>query len=316
LKKSFFLLFLALSSYGYCDAESQEFVVPWLTGPLLTPSAVAIPKGSYEIEPYLYYTIFTGEYDKHWKPHSTSNFYQTNFQLFAWIGITKNADISLMAQAVYNSTENVSDGGIGDPSLTFDLQLLSEDRRSKWRPGIKFSLTEIFPVGSYQQLNPHKKLTDVTGRGSFGTMFSLLFSKIYNLWGHHYLSSVLNISNQVNAPCSVKEFSFYGGDKTTKGTIYRGNTTMILYGMELTLTQNWVFAMDIGAFISAKTRFSGHTKSPTGLPSSTQITLSPAIEYNWSQDVGVIIGTWFTVAGRNSYQFISGVGAVSLYGKF
>lgn len=324
MKKQLALILTVLSSYAYSDAQSEALAAgepppittPWLTGPLLTPSAVAVPKGSYEIEPYLFYTIFTGFYNEHWKAESIPSFYQTNLQVVGWIGITKNADISLIVQGFYNSTEGVSDSGIGDPSLTLDWQLFSENQSSLWIPSIKLSVAETFPVGKYQHLSPHKKLTDGIGQGTFITTFALTFSKIYPFGGDRYLSSILSFSNGISTPVSIKGLSVYQGDKTTKGTIYPGNVTKILYGTEYSLTKHWVLALDIGAFFYAKTRFSGHTKSLAGFPSSTQITLSPAIEYNWSATLGAIFGVWFTVAGRNDYQFVSPATAVSIYGVF
>jgi hypothetical protein len=44
-----------------------------------------------------------------------------------------------------------------------------------------------------------------------------------------------------------------------------------------------------------------------GFPSSEQISFAPAIEYNFSSELGLIVGCWFTGWGRNSTQFRSGV---------
>lgn len=315
-KRFYFFVSFVIMSCGYAGPAPEEFAWPWLTGPLLTPSAVAVPKGTYELQPYLFFNVFTGFYDEHWKCYATPNFYQINPQIFGWIGLTENTDISLMLQASYNTTQGVSDGGFGDPALTFDLQLVQDDPHIKWRPAIKLSVTESFPVGKYQRLSPNKYLTDGVGLGTFSTTFNLLFSKIFQLNKHLYWSSILSFSDTISAPVSVHGLSVYRGGKGTKGTIYPGNLFKILYGMEISFTKNWAFAMDIGAFIFAKTRFSGTTKEPAGFPSSVQITLSPALEYNWSNHVGMIFGTWFTVAGRNDNQFASAVGATSIYFQY
>jgi hypothetical protein len=50
-----------------------------------------------------------------------------------------------------------------------------------------------------------------------------------------------------------------------------------------------------------------------GGPSSSQYSLAPAIEYNWSQNIGLIGGVWFTVAGQNISQFNSIVIALNYY---
>jgi hypothetical protein len=48
-------------------------------------------------------------------------------------------------------------------------------------------------------------------------------------------------------------------------------------------------------------------------PSNEQWSVAPAIEYNWSKNVGLIVGSWFSFAGRNSVRFISGVAALNIY---
>lgn len=314
--RKFFLFFLLVTGYVYSGPAPVEFVWPWLTGPLLTPSAIAVPKGTYEIEPYVFFNVFTGNYDKHWKAHSSPNFYQLNLQFYGWIGITKKSDLNLLFQGYYNTTQGVSSGGIGDPTLTYDLQLIEDDPTKKWLPAIKISLSETFPLGKYQRLSTHKLLTDGTGLGSFQTTFSLLFSKIYKLHDSLYWSSILSFSDTIFTPVHVHGLSVYKGGKGTKGKIYPGNLFKFLYGLEISFAKNWAFAMDIGAFFYAKTRFSGTTKQAAGFPSSAQFTLSPAIEYNWSNNVGLIAGTWFTVAGRNDNQFASGVTATTFYLQF
>ena len=36
----------------------------------------------------------------------------------------------------------------------------------------------------------------------------------------------------------------------------------------------------------------------------------PVIEYNWSENLGVLGGAWFSVYGRNSLAFVQGVFSV------
>ncbi len=48
-------------------------------------------------------------------------------------------------------------------------------------------------------------------------------------------------------------------------------------------------------------------------PTSAQFSIAPAIEYNWNANIGIIFGSWFTLAGKNSTQFTSGVFAFNYY---
>jgi hypothetical protein len=93
----------------------------------------------------------------------------------------------------------------------------------------------------------------------------------------------------------------------------------VLFGFEISLSQRWAIANDIQYVHTNKTRFKGRKGATRGVanrvgrPSSEQWSLAPAIEYNWSDDYGVIAGVWFTFAGRNTIEFTSGVIAVNIY---
>jgi hypothetical protein len=54
----------------------------------------------------------------------------------------------------------------------------------------------------------------------------------------------------------------------------------------------------------------GSPASVGSLPSQ-QVTLAPAIEYNFSEHWGLIAGMWFTVHVHNTSNFVSGVIALN-----
>ncbi len=62
-----------------------------------------------------------------------------------------------------------------------------------------------------------------------------------------------------------------------------------------------------------KNRFSGTPSATAIRPSSESFSLAPALEYNWSANIGLIGGVWFTVGGRNTSRFVSGVLAFNVY---
>jgi hypothetical protein len=91
-------------------------------------------------------------------------------------------------------------------------------------------------------------------------------------------------------------------------------------GLEYSLTRNWVLATDVLNTYTNKTWFKGRPgvtasgePAGIGMHSSNRISLAPAIEYNFSDLFGIIAGCWFTVAGRNSGDFVSGVIAFNWY---
>ncbi len=106
----------------------------------------------------------------------------------------------------------------------------------------------------------------------------------------------------------------YGGNTSTRGTAYPGNNFSVNVGLEYSLSQPWTLALDLLYIYQAKNRFSGHDGgTPMTSPSSASYSLAPAIEYNFSDKIGLIGGSWFTVAGRNTAQYINWILALNIY---
>ncbi len=302
-------LFWSLIFGLYGDATA-----PWLTGPLIAPTATVVPKGQEQIQYYLYMTTNTGDYNNHWQSHSQPNLLSVNPQIICIFGLTEWMDIQITPQALYNFSQGKSSLHLGDTPIGFDFQLYPADNTSSWAPGVKFTLREIFPTGNYQHLHPSKKGTDLSGAGSFGTNGGLIFYKVYHLKNLHYLSTQLTLCGTVFAPVHVKGFNNYGGGYHTHGKIHPGVFTMAIFSFEYTFNQNWVFALDSVYVHTNRNHFSGApgvtstgVPASVGNPSSEQISFAPALEYNFSEEFGIIAGAWVTAWGRNSTQFRSGV---------
>src|SRR5690606_33928892 len=103
-------------------------------------------------------------------------------------------------------------------------------------------------------------------------------------------------------------FNSYGGGFGTKGRVHPGGSFQADFGLEVALTQNWVLANDLVYTFQNATHFSGNpgTVSPGGAPASVRspysdnLSLAPAIEYNFNSNLGLLVGTQFSVYGRNS----------------
>ncbi len=303
-------------------AEEEEALAtpPWLTGSLLTPSAYAVEKGHYNIEPYLYVTTRKGVYDASWKSHSTRQAAQITPQVYLEFGIWDHISFKAIPTASYTILSGQKSLQVNDLPIGFHFQLLLE-QPGKWYPTIKFGLSENLPLGKYQRLDPHKKGTDSGGAGSFATTPELVFGRLFHFGnGVHYLNTRLSFSYTIPAPVHVKGWNTYGGGCGTRGKVYPGNLFSTFLGLEWTVTQHWALACDIVNLYQNKTRFSGHKgesapgiPNSVGGPSSNQISIAPAIEYNWSAGLGIIGGVWWTIAGRNTPEFVSGVIALNYY---
>ena len=161
------------------------------------------------------------------------------------------------------------------------------------------------------------------GAGAFETDLGVVFGRLIHVRGIHYLNSRLSVSYAIPSNVHVKGFNNYGGGFGTKGLVKVGNSITTLLGLELNMSLNWALALDVAYAYGNKTRFSGRkgfnpdgSHASVGGPSFNQVSLAPALEYNFNESVGIIAGAWFTVAGRNSSQFATGVVAVNWYAPF
>ena len=308
------LLALLLLTHSVCYGSSTPAEPgsksPWFTGPLLTPTAFTLPPGVGNVEPYVFWKVTNGVYNKEWNQSSVPHLYRLNPQFTYKFGLVENIDFSGTIESVAGWTKGASGVSFGDLPIGFGIQLFELD------PGddvalCKLTIQETFPTGRYQKLNPRKYRTDIGGEGSFATQVGICFSKQFKFKNDRFFRGRLFLSSTYSAPVHVRGFNVYGGDATTKGTVYPGFSHTLLTSGEYTVTKNWTLACDLQASYSDKQRFSGRTQSPNIALQSLQFSLAPAIEYNWNEQIGVIVGPWFTFAGRNSKRFISAVAAVN-----
>ena len=301
-------------------APKNSFPLPWLTGPLLTPSGHVIPLGHINIEPYLFGGITTGIYNSRWHSQSTPNFYNINVQVPTQFGIFSRADFQLTPSFSWNHTQHTSHWVYNDLPFLLDLQLYYDSPETEsWPPAVKLTLGANTPLGKYQHLNPDKKGTDIGGSGSWEPRIGLTFSRLFHFTGVHYLATRLNFTYVVPTAVHVRGFNSYGGGHGTAGKVYPGPSFTSVLGLEYTLAQKWALAMDVLYSHGNHTRFVGQKGTTDGVlnhigaPSSELFTLSPAIEYNWSANCGLIAGVWFSVAGRNTADFIIPTIAINFY---
>lgn len=295
---------------------------PWFTGPLLAPSGHTVPAGYFNFEPYVFVTTVTGKYDKDWHAFSKPNFYSVNFQGPLFIGLTDWMDILVVPQASWNGTQGVSSLVVNDFIAQLDFQLIKDTQENNL-PGLKVYVQEIFPLGKYQKADPDDLGTDIGGGGSYTTTVGFVVSRLFNVYDDHYLALRLNGFYTVSTPLHVTGVNIYGGAPDTKGKVKPGPAWGGIFAFEYSLTQNWALACDVFAVYSDANPFKGNpgtnadgTPAIVGEPSSFQLSVAPAIEYNVSDSFGFIGGVWLTVAGRNSNRFISGVLAINYFGPW
>ncbi|WP_028389572.1 hypothetical protein [Legionella fairfieldensis] len=309
----FFVWFIFLFSNQIVLAE------PWFTGPLLAAAGRTVPNGHTSIEVYNFYTLNLGGYNNHWvrvrRPTSNSIVFNPVFTH----GITDKMDIQFSLPDAYNRSHGANAHYIGDTSIALGYQLI-EQKESKWQPNLRLSLQEIIPLGHFKNLDPSMNGTDVSGLGSYQTVFALNFQHLLQFNEINYLRTRLVLNYVYAARVDIQGVSVYGGTYRTEGIIRPGNLSSIDLAGELILKQNWVAVME--TFIARRDRshFRGIIgNEPDGTPGTIGhgtidlITLAPALEYNFNANVGLIGGPWFVVTGRNASKFISYIIALNAY---
>lgn len=298
------------------DAESEfekakEMFNPWYAGPLLTPSAHILPPGYVNIQPYLFWTNTYGKFDESGHSHKIPNIHTLNPQVPGIIGILPWMELTFNAQYIWNKQRGQIGRNWGDTSVGLGFGLLKE---GPYNPGLAFMVKESFPSGSYQRLSPHKNGMDSTGAGSFETTFSFNISKVVWWVTLHPMNIRASFNYTVPALVKVHGFNTYGGGFGTKGQVRPGSGFQGDIGYEYSFTQRWVAALDIVYTYNLRTKFSGSpgvdaTGAPAvvGGPFNDQLSLAPALEYNPNPNLSFLGGVWFTVWGRNSSNFVSGV---------
>ena len=106
----------------------------------------------------------------------------------------------------------------------------------------------------------------------------------------------------------------------SSGAMPCASVTTVTVGGEYTPTRHVVLALDIGFQTINATHFSGTAGVGTqGEPAmvgkgySNLLSIAPAVEYHFTQHVGLIAGPWFSLRGKNTSEFFGVVAALYLF---
>jgi len=303
---------------GITLAASVANSSPWFTGPLLAPAGSTIPGGHINIEPYAFYTDSFGIYDSNRRVVGVPDTHTVNISPIISIGLNDFMDIQGSFPYNYNTKQRVDASGLGDVGITLGFQALRQ--HGKWIPDLRVTIGETVPTGDYQNLNPMNLGLDGNGSGSYQTTFALNFQRVDYFIKEHALRTRLSFSGTLAKKTNIQGFNSYGGGIGTRGTIRPGDQFQADLAFEYHLTQNWVPVFEVNYTTRQRSSFSGQsgfnadgTVATVGHGELDQLSLAPAIEYNFNGNLGIIGGVWFTVKGRDASDFVSGVIAVNYY---
>lgn len=295
--------------------EAKKMFNPWYAGPLLTPGAHILPPNNYNIQPYLFYTTNYAKFNQSGSTKNISNLKQLNPSVVFQFGLLSWLDGSINVQSITNWQYGKSRTNFGDSSINLGFGVLDE---SLYTPAVLINIKESIPTGKYKNLSSTLNGIDSTGAGVFSTQVSLNVAKVVWWVLTHPMNLRASFGYTFPSIAKVNGFNTYGGGFGTKGKIHTPNEVSIDAAVEYSFTQRWVFAVDAVYNYSGRTRFvgkAGHnadgTLASNGGPFSDNLSFAPAIEYNPNSNLGILAGVWFSVWGRNTYDFVSGVVSVT-----
>lgn len=323
---------------------------PWFTGPLLMDAAEVVPIGHANLELYGLSSRNFGLYQKDFAFVSTPRYSSEDISPQFTYGLAKDFDVEIDLVYIKNQNEGQSSSNIGDTLMIVGYQVLTQGDSNK-RSNIRLAVREIFPTGHYNNLSPNLYTTDGTGTGSYQTSLEMIIQHLLPLNNNHFLNLSGSVILTATSTVHLQGLSIYGGSPETNGYMSPGNQISIDLSAEYSITQNWVAVMETYLYSQQASSFKGiiandlpsylnktaasrnvihtkHSKSisfnrimpsqyniggPQGIGSAnvTQLTIAPALEYNFSETIGIIGGTWFTLKGANTPAFITSMIEIS-----
>ena len=280
------------------SVSRQSLDDAWWTGPMLANSAGTLPPGHFLLEPYLYDVSAA---------HSNS-FGSHTYLVY---GLADRLSIGMIPVAGYNTVSggpNSSGVGLGDVTLLAQYQL-TQFHEGSLIPTTSFEVQETFPTGKYDQLGDRP--SDGLGSGTRTTTLQLNSQTYFWLPDGRILRMRLDISQAFSSNAGVDGVSVYGTGPGFHGNARPGSASYADVAWEYSLTQRWVLALDITYSYERNTRVTGYNISdPDGLPypagirlnsgSSESFGFAPAIEYNWTSNLGMLLGIRVIAGGHNT----------------
>ncbi len=283
----------------------------WWTGPLLAPAAGTLPRGHVLVEPYLYDVIQYGTYDRNGILRASSHSNSFGNLTYLIYGATDRLSVGALPTFGYTTTTNGTDSsgiGFGDIALQAQYRLALYHPGS-WIPTTSINIQETFPTGRYDRLGDHPN--DGFGSGVYTTTISLYTQTYFWTQSDRIVRARFNFSQAFSGATAVDGVSVYGTDAHFHGTAKPGNAFTFDGAAEYSVTRNWVLAFDLVYHTAGNSQVRGTTMTHD-LGSSRSWAIAPAIEYNWSPNVGIIAGVRAFPSGFNTSATVTPAIAVNI----
>lgn len=305
------------------SADRQSLDDAWWTGPIVAAGASTLPPGRALIEPYVFDAITRGRYDSDGNYRGSDTTHSFGSLTYMLYGVTDGFTAGVIPTFGFNDVSSGADSsgiGVGDVTLQGQFRL-SQFREGRRVPTSSLVLQQTLPTGKYDQLGT--RLSDGLGAGAYTT--SLAIHSQYYLWmpNGRILRTRFNVAYAVSDSVDVADTSVYGTSQGFRGRAEPGDGFSVYSAWEYSVTRNWVLALDVFYRREANTRIRGTDlvtvngeaqrvpfEADTG--SAWRLGIAPAIEYNFTSRVGVIVGARWFAAGRNTSASVTPVAAINM----
>lgn len=308
-----FIIFLCLTLQAFASSSPQpNSFKQWFTGPVLAPTPITMDPSHPGLELSLIIMNSYGRYNSHWKIENTTDLWSiiefSDFQ----VGFNSFLGAELITSFTSNFKGNANSNRFQDTIFRLGFQVLN-DIKGSWIPDFRVLIQETLPTGTYRKLNPSKKGTDSTGAGSFQTGIYLAFQKAFEIFDKRKCRLRWSAGYFVPAPTRVKGINTYGGGQKTNGKVYLGNYISAYLSGECEINRTWALAFDSNIQYNFQGRFGGKlgmsesgSSATISVPESMILSIAPEVEHTFSENIGIILGSWFSIKGKNTTAF-SGV---------
>jgi hypothetical protein len=300
---------LLANNLNYLQHIPDSEYPQWFTGALLIPYARTVPPAHPALEVVFVASENYGRYNSEWELEQTPRMWGMTPYYDFQASFTNTIGFELIGSVITNFSSGQVSTHLQDTILRLGFQV-SNDKGDSWVPDFKIIIQEVFPTGNYQKLSSHKNSTDSTGEGSFQTGVHAAFEKSFNQLGKHPFRIRGDIGYSIPAAVNVQGLNYYGGTSQTKCTVYPGKYyTIFLFG-ELSLTKRCALALELNYQHGEPGRISGLQTTKMNVASFDELCVLPEFQYTLTKNMGLILGGWFTVAGKNTTAFRGGVAAL------
>ncbi|QHI96280.1 hypothetical protein GT348_08630 [Aristophania vespae] len=281
------------------DKQTHELPEQWYTGSLFSPSPALPEAGMAAAEPYVSAGVPIGAYNssgalkKNKAQTSISNYVLMKY------AVTDHLSLYLLPTYSYSWGNHTKHSGVKFNDLPFELQYRFTPHYS---PSFTVFLGFNAPVGSYTNL---ANASEGVGRGVWSIRYGVHSQLVYPFFSHAMRIRLWAVANQPVSSARLRNISSYGTEKGFAGRGHAGPTGNEGMSLEFGITKKWVIALDLYHNWAASNEIKGlyrqtkkHYYNRTGW--SGLFNVGPALEYNWSPNMGAIAGVILPVAGHNA----------------